>query len=157
MPASAYNFTADDHEWMQHALSLAERAEAQGEVPVGALIVLDDEIIGEGWNRPIGAHDPTAHAEIVALRDAGRGQQNYRFPGSTLYVTLEPCVMCVGAIIHARVARLIYGANDPKGGGVISVYNILEDNRLNHRVEFAGGLMAEQCAAQLKAFFQRRR
>lgn len=145
-------------DFMARALELARRAESEGEVPVGAVLVLDGVIAGEGWNRPIGEQDPTAHAEIQALRDAGRRLGNYRFPGSTLYVTLEPCPMCAGAIIHARVAQVIYGATDPKGGAAGSVFNLLPSGeRFNHRTLCEGGLMAEACSEILKAFFKRRR
>ncbi len=148
----------NDLKWMQHALGLAQKAEEEGEVPVGAVIVRDDEIIGEGWNRPIGTNDPTAHAEIIALRDAGMRQQNYRLPDSTLFVTLEPCPMCASAIIHARVGRVVFGAYDPKGGAAGSVFNLLPpDNRFNHRLECVGGLLEQECGDILRIFFQRRR
>jgi tRNA(adenine34) deaminase len=144
--------------WMQLAVSLARRAEEAGEVPVGAVIVMDDEVIGEGWNRPIGTHDPTAHAEIVALRNAGLHQQNYRLPGSTLYVTLEPCPMCASAIIHARLGRVVFGAYDPKGGAAGSCFHLLPpDDRFNHRLECEGGVMEAQCSALLRDFFRQRR
>jgi tRNA(adenine34) deaminase len=143
---------------MRHAISLAERAAAEGEVPVGAVLVRDDRIIGEGWNRPILEHDATAHAEIQALRDAGRRIGNYRLPDSVLYVTLEPCVMCAGAIVHARIARVIYGATDPKGGACGSVFDLLpSDGRFNHRTECDGGLLAEACSTLLRDFFRARR
>lgn len=156
MPDSA--FTHTDLDFMHHALELAHRAEAAGEVPVGAVLVRDGEVIGEGWNQPIGAHDATAHAEIVALRDAGRRAANYRLPGSTLYVTLEPCVMCAGAIVHARVARVVYGAPDPRTGAAGSVFDILpSDARFNHRTSCQGGALAGPCGDILRAFFRRRR
>ncbi|MCU0936837.1 MAG: tRNA adenosine(34) deaminase TadA [Gammaproteobacteria bacterium] len=142
---------------MRRALELAGRAEAAGEVPVGAVLVQDGEVVGEGWNRPIGAHDPTAHAEIEALRDAARRLANYRLPGTILYVTLEPCVMCAGAILHARVARVVFGARDPKGGAAGSVFDLLGTDRLNHRVEVTAGVLAEESARRLQAFFQSRR
>jgi tRNA(adenine34) deaminase len=143
---------------MLHAIGLAKRAAAEGEVPVGAVLVRDDQIIGEGWNRPILGHDATAHAEIQALRNAGRRISNYRFPDSVLYVTLEPCVMCAGAIVHARVARVVYGAADPKGGACGSVFGLLpSDNRFNHRTECTGGLLAEPSGAMLRDFFRARR
>jgi tRNA(adenine34) deaminase len=124
-------------------LTLAERAAAEGEVPVGAVVVRDGELIGEGWNRPIAAHDPTAHAEIQALRDAAQRIGNYRLPGAELYVTLEPCPMCAGAIVHARIARVIYGAADPKGGACGSVFDLLpSDSRFNHRTACTGGVLA---------------
>jgi tRNA(adenine34) deaminase len=147
-----------DLEWMRIAMALAQRAEAEGEVPVGAVIVMDDEVIGQGWNRPIGTHDPTAHAEIMALRDAGLHQRNYRLPGSTLYVTLEPCPMCASAIIHARVGRVVFGAYDPKGGAAGSCFNLLPpDDRFNHRLECEGGVMEQQCGEMLREFFRQRR
>ena len=147
-----------DQDYMLRALELARRAEAEGEVPVGAVLVLDGEIVGEGWNRPIGEQDPSAHAEIMALRDAGSRLGNYRFPGSTLYVTLEPCVMCAGAIVHARVSHLVFGASDPKGGAAGSVFDLLpSDERFNHRTSCQGGLLAEETAELLRDFFRRRR
>lgn len=143
---------------MQKALELARRAEIEGEVPVGAVLVMDGEIVGEGWNCPISEHDPAAHAEICALRDAGQRLGNYRFPGSTLYVTLEPCVMCAGAVVHARVERVVYGAPDPKGGAAGSVFDILpSDTRFNHKTHCEGGVMAEVCGDILKSFFKKRR
>ena len=142
---------------MQHALELARRAEAEGEVPVGAVIVKDEQVVGEGWNRPISANDPTAHAEIMALRAAAKNLNNYRLLNTTLYVTLEPCSMCAGAIIHARVKRLVYAAADPKGGAAGSVFSILPGDQLNHRVEITSGIMAEECSALLSNFFQQRR
>ncbi|HIP52542.1 MAG TPA: tRNA adenosine(34) deaminase TadA [Chromatiales bacterium] len=148
----------DDRHFMGRALELAAHAEDEGEVPVGAVVVLDGEIVGKGWNQPIGQHDPTAHAEIVALRNAGEYCGNYRLPGATLYVTLEPCPMCAGAMIHARIARLVFGAPDPKGGAVGSVFDLLPpDERFNHRMECSGGVLAEECAARLQAFFRKRR
>ncbi len=147
-----------DRDFMQLALALAQRAWDEGEVPVGALLVRDGEVIGEGWNRPIRSHDPSAHAEIQALRDAGRRQQNYRLPGSTLYVTLEPCPMCAGAIVHARVGRVVFGAADPRAGAAGSVFDLLpSDARFNHRTRCEGGLMAEQAGQMLKDFFRERR
>ena len=142
---------------MLHALTLAKKAEAEGEVPVGALLLQDDLIIAEGWNRPIGGHDPTAHAEVMALRAAGQAVHNYRFTDTTLYVTLEPCLMCVGAIVHARVSRLVFAARDPKSGAVESVCRAFELPGLNHRVRVSGGVLAEACGERLKAFFQTRR
>jgi tRNA(adenine34) deaminase len=150
--------SSSDLKWIQHALDLAQRAEDEDEVPVGAVIVLDEKIIGQGWNRPISTHDPTAHAEIVALRDAGIRQQNYRLPDSTLYVTLEPCPMCASAIIHARIGRVVFGAYDPKGGAAGSVFNMLPpDDRFNHRLDCVGGVLEQECGDILRAFFQRRR
>ncbi|MFP5506649.1 MAG: tRNA adenosine(34) deaminase TadA [Gammaproteobacteria bacterium] len=148
---------ADDRHWMQHALALAARAEAMGEVPVGAVVVRDGAVLGEGWNRPIADHDPTAHAEIVALRAAARAAGNYRLPGSTLYVTLEPCLMCTGAMVHARVERLVFGAFDAKRGAAGSQFDAFAAPGLNHRVAVAGGVLAEECAAALQAFFRQRR
>jgi tRNA(adenine34) deaminase len=147
-----------DSHCMARALELAHKAQAEGEVPVGAVLVREGEIIGEGWNRPIASNDPTAHAEIQALRDAGRRVGNYRLPGSTLYVTLEPCPMCAGALIHARVARVVFGAYDPKGGAAGSVFKLLpSDERFNHRVECIGGVQREACGELLREFFKSRR
>lgn len=142
---------------MRRALMLAGESAADGEVPVGAVLVLDDAIIGTGRNQPIGCHDPTAHAEIMALRAGGMALGNYRLPGTTLYVTLEPCLMCVGAMIHARVARLVFGATDPKVGSVTSLCRALETPGLNHTVEVSGGVLADECSDVLKRFFQTRR
>jgi len=148
----------NDESWMRRALSLAEHArDAEGEVPVGAVLVLNDEAVGEGWNRNIVTHDPTAHAEIEALRSAGRKLANYRIPGSTLYVTLEPCAMCAMAIVHARVARVVYGATDPKTGAAGSVFDTLVSERHNHRVTVEGGILAEEASAMLREFFRARR
>ena len=146
-----------DQHWMQQALMLAERAAAAGEVPVGAVLVDGEDCIAEGWNQPIGRHDPTAHAEVVALRAAGVSQANYRLTGTTLYVTLEPCLMCVGAIVHARVQRLVFGACDPKSGAVTTCVHGFDLPGLNHRVESTGGVMADACGDILKQFFLRRR
>lgn len=148
---------ASDLEWMEYALGLAGRAVEQGEVPVGCVIVRDGAIIGEGWNRPISTNDPTAHAEIVAMRDAAARLGNYRLTGVTLYVTLEPCLMCVGAIIHARIARLVFGASDPRRGAVNSTAHAFETQGLNHRAEITGGVLEQRCAEQLQAFFRARR
>jgi len=143
---------------MLRALALAKHAQDQGEVPVGAVLVLNDEIIGEGWNQPIRRHDPSAHAEIMALRHAGQYQKNYRLPDSTLYVTLEPCPMCAGAIVHARVGRVIFGASDPRTGAAGSVFDLLpSDARFNHRTEVSGGGMADESAELLRQFFRARR
>jgi tRNA(adenine34) deaminase len=146
-----------DEFWMRHALQRAERAREQGEVPVGAVIIANNELIGEGWNRPISLNDPTAHAEICALREAAGHLSNYRITGATLYVTLEPCVMCSGALIHARVARVVYGATDPKAGAAGSVFEVLGTDRLNHRIEVSGGILAEECSRLLGDFFRERR
>ena len=146
-----------DERWMRHALTLAARAEQAGEVPIGAVLVLEDALIAEGWNQPILAKDPTAHAEIVALRAAAVRLGNYRLPGSTLYVTLEPCVMCAGAIVQARVSRVVYGAADIQSGAAGSVFNLLAAPELNHRADVIGGVLAEVCGQQLKVFFKQRR
>ncbi|MEK8090698.1 tRNA adenosine(34) deaminase TadA [Thermithiobacillus plumbiphilus] len=146
-----------DAYWMRRALELARHAESQGEVPVGAVLVGPDGMLGEGWNQPITTHDPTAHAEVVALRDAARRSANYRLTGATLYVTLEPCLMCAGAMLHARVHRLVYGATDPKGGAVQSLYQVLNDPRLNHRIMATEGVLGEEAGAMLRAFFRSRR
>ena len=147
-----------DSRWMSHALELARHAEVrEGEVPVGAVLVLDGKAVGEGWNRNIAASDPTAHAEILALRDAGRRLGNYRFPGAELYVTLEPCAMCAGAIVHARLARVIFGARDPKTGAAGSVFDVLQHARHNHRVEVLEGVLGEEAGQLLKGFFRARR
>ncbi|WP_447873480.1 tRNA adenosine(34) deaminase TadA [Serratia fonticola] len=146
-----------DEYWMRQALSLAQRAQEEGEVPVGALLVLDNQVIGEGWNRPIGRHDPTAHAEIMALRQGGAVLQNYRLLNATLYVTLEPCVMCAGAMVHSRIRRLVYGAADEKTGAVGSLVDILRHPGMNHQVEIVSGVLAEECAAILSNFFRMRR
>ncbi len=147
----------NDEDWMQYALSLAKKAEQQDEVPVGAILVMDDECIAEGWNKPISSNDPTAHAEIMALRAASEQLQNYRLPKTTLYVTLEPCMMCAGALIHARVARVVYGATDPKAGAAGSVFELLGTDKLNHKIEITRGVMKDECASLLTSFFQRRR
>jgi tRNA(adenine34) deaminase len=146
-----------DLHFMRRALELARHAEQAGEVPVGALMVLNDEVIGEGWNQPIVSRDPTAHAEIVALRAAAARLKNYRLTDTTLYVTLEPCAMCAGAIVHARVARVVYGAADPKAGAAGSVFNLLDSSALNHRAQITRGVLAEECGTMLRSFFEARR
>lgn len=146
-----------DEFWMRQALDLARRAECEGEVPVGAVLVAGDALVGRGWNRPISAHDPSAHAEMLAIRQAADQSGNYRLPGTTLYVTLEPCVMCAGAMIHARIARLVYGAPDPKAGAAGSLYDVLTVPRLNHTVQVVAGVMQEQCTQLLREFFRVRR
>ena len=156
LPDTASAETIDAH-WMRHALQLAQRASGQGEVPVGAVLVKDGVAIAEGWNRPIGLHDPTAHAEILAMRAGSEALANYRLLGTTLYVTLEPCAMCAGAIVHARVQRLVFGARDPKAGAVDSVYDIIARPRLNHVVAWQGGLLEAECGALLRNFFRARR
>ncbi len=149
---------SDDLRWMRHALALAQRAADEGEVPVGAVLVQDNAVVGEGWNRPIGTCDASAHAEIQTLRAAGQRLGNYRLPGTRLYVTLEPCVMCAGAIIHARVGQVIYGAPDPRAGACGSVFDLLpSDGRFNHRTECQGGVLAVECGGILRAFFRARR
>lgn len=142
---------------MKHAIALAKQAEFLGEVPVGCVIVREGEIIGEGANRPILAHDPTAHAEIEALRAAGRLAENYRLVGATLYVTLEPCVMCMGAISHARIERIVYGAADPKRGAAGSALQLQDASFLNHRIDVRGGLLEDACSDLLVSFFKARR
>lgn len=142
---------------MREALELAARAEAAGEVPVGAVLVAGGRVIGRGWNRTISDADPTAHAEIVALRAAGRAAGNYRLGGSTLYVTLEPCPMCAGAMVHARIERLVFGAADPKTGAAGSVFDLLPGEHHNHRVEVTGGCLADACGERLRRFFRARR
>lgn len=159
--------TDPDHLYMRAALEQARLAWAAGEVPVGAVLVVDQEIVGRGFNQPISARDPSAHAEIMALRDAGQRLANYRLPGSTLYVTLEPCVMCSGAIIHARVQRLVFGARDPKTGAQGSVIDLFSDlpealrsnsiARLNHHCSVTQGVLADECGGMLSAFFAERR
>lgn len=149
--------SAHHEEWMRRALALADRAANEGEVPVGAVVVRDGVLLGEGWNQMISAQDPTAHAEIVALRDAARVAGNYRLPGTTLYVTLEPCAMCAGALVHARVASLVFGANEPRAGVVSSAARLLEAQWFNHQVSWQGGVLAAESATRLQAFFQARR
>ncbi len=150
-------FTQADDNWMKHALSLALRAEKEGEVPAGAVVVCDGELIGEGWNRNIALHDPSAHAEIMALRDAGQRLKNYRLPACVMYVTLEPCAMCVAAAIHARIDRLIYGASDPKTGALGGAYSLPVGYRHNHQLDSSGGLLGEDASGLLREFFRRRR
>jgi tRNA(adenine34) deaminase len=146
-----------DVDWMRRALALAARAEAEGEVPVGAIVVRGQTVLGEGWNRPIGSHDPTAHAEILALRAAAVAAGDYRLGGATLYVTLEPCPMCAAAIAHARVARLVFGAWDPRQGAAGSAFNLVAADAMNHRVDAYGGVLSEECGALLRRFFAGRR
>lgn len=142
---------------MRTALALARRAGAAGEVPVGAVVVFGGEVIGRGRNRPLRSHDPSAHAEIVALRAAGRRLGNYRLGGATLYVTLEPCAMCAAAILHARIERLVFGAWDPRAGAVVSHYDLIARPRLNHRLAWTGGVLADECGTLLRTFFAGRR
>ena len=148
-----------DEAWMQRALGLAERAEREDdEIPVGAVVVAaDGTVLGEGWNRNITEHDPTAHAEIVAMRQAGRALGNHRLAGCTLYVTLEPCAMCAMAMVHARLARVVYGAADPKTGAAGSVFGLLADPRHNHRIEVAGGVLGDEAGQRLSNYFRRKR
>lgn len=147
-----------DERWISHARLLADRAAAEGEVPVGAVLIgPDGQVLAEGWNRPIALHDPTAHAEIMAMRAGAAVLGNYRLTGCSLYVTLEPCAMCAGAIIHARIARLVFGARDPKAGAVASVYDLIARPQLNHAVAWSGGVQEAECAEQLRAFFRARR
>ncbi|WP_050126515.1 tRNA adenosine(34) deaminase TadA [Yersinia aleksiciae] len=153
VPTAEYS----DEYWMQRALTLALRAQEEGEVPVGAVLVLDNQVIGEGWNRSIRDNDPTAHAEIMALRQGGQAVQNYRLLEATLYVTLEPCVMCAGAMVHSRIRRLMYGANDLKTGAAGSLVDILRHPGMNHQVEISAGVLADACSHQLSAFFRLRR
>jgi tRNA(adenine34) deaminase len=144
-------------DWMREALAEADKAKAEGEVPVGAIVLINGKIVGRGHNHSIHAHDPTAHAEILALRHASHSMRNYRLPGSVLVVTVEPCVMCVGAMIHARVDEVVYGAADPKAGAVDSHFRLAETAVLNHRIEVISGVLAEECADLLEAFFKARR
>lgn len=146
-----------DPQWMRRALELANRAELQGEVPIGAVLVMHGKAVGEGWNRSISQHDPSAHAEIVALREAGKHAGNYRLPGSTLYVTLEPCAMCVGAMIHARVERLVFAASDPKTGALGGAFKLPDLHAHNHAMDVQGGVLAEEAAELLRSFFRKRR
>ncbi|PHM55089.1 tRNA adenosine(34) deaminase TadA [Xenorhabdus sp. KK7.4] len=146
-----------DEYWMRQAMDLAMQAQAKGEIPVGALLVADNKIIAEGYNHPITDHDPTAHAEIIALRRGGTQLQNYRLLETTLYVTLEPCVMCAGAMIHGRIQRLVYGASDMKTGAAGSLIDILRHPGMNHRIEITGGVLEQECSAMLSAFFKQRR
>lgn len=146
-----------DERWMREAIALASRAAAEGEVPVGALVVRDGAVLGEGWNRPIATHDPTAHAEILALRAAAERAGDYRLGGATLYVTLEPCPMCAAAMAHARIDRVVFGAWDPRQGAAGSVFNLVATDAMNHRVDAFGGVLSEECGALLRGFFAGRR
>lgn len=149
--------TEQDVYWMQQALALADKAQQQGEIPVGAVLVKDNQLIGEGWNQSITLCDPSAHAEMMAIRQAGKKVQNYRLVDSTLYVTLEPCPMCAGLLVHSRIGRLVFGATDYKSGAAGSVLNLLTDQRLNHQVDVCSGVMAQDCGDKLSAFFKQRR
>lgn len=147
-----------DEDWMRQALALAQQAAQMGEVPVGAVLVsAQGVVLGSGCNQPIAAHDPTAHAEIMALRAAAQAEQNYRLPGSTLYVTIEPCTMCVGAMIHARVARVVFGAPEPRFGALISQRRLLDEGVFNHVMQHEGGVLAQECGDVMRAFFKQRR
>ncbi|MGB4246867.1 MAG: tRNA adenosine(34) deaminase TadA [Pseudohongiellaceae bacterium] len=144
--------------WMQHALDLAAHAAAEGEVPVGAVVVsAEGELLGSGFNQPILSHDPTAHAEVMALRAAALSVGNYRLPGCTLYVTIEPCTMCVGAMVHARIAHLVFGAPEPRFGAVVSGRRLLDEGEFNHRMSWEGGVLADPCGELMKGFFKARR
>ena len=146
-----------DLKWMNYALSLADKAESSGEIPVGAVLVKQDKVVAEGWNLSIVNHDASAHAEIMAIQAAGKNIENYRLIDCTLYVTLEPCPMCAGALVHARIKRLVYGAGDYKTGAAGSVFNLVQNDKLNHQVEVTSGILAEQCASKISAFFKHRR
>lgn len=146
-----------DRQFMQQALEQAKLAALAGEVPVGAILVRDGQVISTGFNRPIGDHDPSAHAEILALRSAAQGDANYRLPGTTLYVTLEPCVMCSGAMLHARVERVVYGAPDPKTGAAGSALDVFSSKQINHQTQVEGGVLAQECGQVLRDFFKERR
>lgn len=154
---SEQNNDKQDELWMRHALMLAYKAAQLGEVPVGAVLVKDNQLLAEGWNQPIAGHDPTAHAEIMAIRRAAQVEQNYRLPGTTLYITIEPCSMCAGAIVHARIERVVFGAVEPRAGAAGSVLNLLQNSQLNHQVEVQSGVLAEECGQVLKDFFRSRR
>ena len=158
-PGGLQDLQARDEGWMRHALALAVRAEREDdEIPVGAVLVSGDgEVLGEGWNRNIGDHDPTAHAEIIAMRQAGRHLGNHRLLASTLYVTLEPCAMCAMAMVHARIARVVFGAFDPKTGAAGSVFELLTDPRHNHRIDVAGGVLGDEAGLMLSNYFRRKR
>lgn len=148
---------SDDEQWMRRALALADRAENEGEVPIGAVVVRDGQLLGEGWNSVIAFADPTAHAEIVAMRDAAKLVGNYRLTGATVYVTLEPCTMCAGAMIHARIERVVFAAAEPKAGVVCSTCSLLDEPRYNHRVHWRGGVLGQESSDRLQAFFRQRR
>ena len=151
------SYSEQDYHWMHYAIQLAKKAESLNEVPVGAVLVLENEVIGEGYNQPIFLNDPSAHAEMLALRGAARNLENYRLPNATLYVTLEPCMMCAGAMVHSRIQRLVFGASDPKTGTIMSVANLLDAPFLNHKVQYQGGLCAPECGELLSNFFKSRR
>jgi tRNA(adenine34) deaminase len=157
LPGMPVTMVANDEFYMRRAIELARQAEAAGEVPVGALIVRHGEVIAEGFNRPISTHDPTAHAEMIALRAAAARSDSYRLSGTTLYVTLEPCAMCAGAMVHARVERLVYAAADPRAGAAGSVLNVVQNPALNHRLDVDAGVLADECGSLLRNFFVTRR
>jgi len=157
MPDNDQRPTTNDELWMEEALRAAQRALEAGEVPVGAVVVCDGKIVGRGWNRNLTESDPTAHAEIIALREAGAHVGNHRLGHCELFATIEPCAMCAGAMVHARIRRLVYGADDPKAGAVHSVIEVLNHPKLNHRMEVRGGVLAGRCAEVLQAFFRERR
>jgi tRNA(adenine34) deaminase len=146
----------DDH-FMKRALELAQQAADRGEVPVGAVVVRNGEIIGQGHNQPIASHDPTAHAEIIAMRDASNNLSNYRLTGCDIYVTIEPCTMCVGAMVHARIRQIFFGASEPRAGALTSQLQLMEDGRFNHSILWEGGILADQCASVLRDFFRQKR
>ena len=148
---------AEDEQWMSKALELAQYAATQEEVPVGAVLIYKNEIIGSGWNQPISQNDPSAHAEVIALRAAANSINNYRLIDTTMFVTLEPCVMCVGAMLHARIKRLVFGTSDPKTGAAGSVFNVISDSRHNHAIEVTAGVLQEECVEILQHFFKQRR
>jgi tRNA(adenine34) deaminase len=156
-PVSETERNCYDEQWMRLALEEARLAVEEGEVPIGAVIIWEDQVVARGHNRSILYNDPTAHAEILAIREASKRMKNYRIPGMTLYVTLEPCIMCAGAILQARLTRVVYGTDDPKGGAVNSLYRVLQDGRLNHFVEVAGGVLQASCAEILSGFFRGKR
>lgn len=146
-----------DEDWMRHAIMLAAKAESQGEVPVGAVVVKDNVLLAEGWNQMISLNDPSAHAEMQAIRAAAALLGNYRLPGCTLYVTLEPCTMCAGVMVHSRIDRLVFGTTDAKTGAAGSVLNLVQHAQFNHQLQVVSGVLAQECAVQLSGFFQRRR
>lgn len=148
---------AEHEQWMRRALNLADRAANEGEVPVGAVLVREGRVIGEGWNQVIAANDPTAHAEVIALRDAAAMEGNYRLPDSTLYVSLEPCTMCAGALIHARISQLVFAASEPRAGVICSTCHMLDEPWYNHKVAWAGGVLASESSQRLQDFFKARR
>lgn len=152
------NTAAQDHEhWMRLALKQADLAAGQGEVPVGAVLVKNGDLLAEGYNQPLGSSDPTAHAEVMVMRAAAHAAGNYRLPGCTLYVTIEPCTMCVGALVHARIDTVVFGAREPRAGAIVSQHQLLNGSIYNHRPEFVEGVLAADCAARLQAFFRARR